>query len=268
MEFFITAGGLPLHVSDTRKGDKVLVFLHGYLETLYIWEEFTQLLPDSFRIITLDLPGHGLSGTRADINQMSFCSDVVYDLLCNRLSISSFTLIGHSMGGYVAQEVLRNHSSVVSGIIHLGSNPYPDPPSKRESRLSEISLISEGKLPAVAASSIPLMYSEDNRRKFDEKIQETLEICETHDPDGIIAALRGMMERKDSVELLNNASIPVSFIIGNRDFYLSEEKVSAMRKDLPKASFRIIPDSGHNTFIESPSATRDALLGLLSVSLP
>jgi len=263
MEFFITAGGIPIHVSDTCKGDRTLVFLHGYLETLYIWEEFLQLLPDSFRLITLDLPGHGLSGTRNDINTMSFCSDVLFDLLCNKLSITKFVVIGHSMGGYVAQEIYRNHPDVISGIIHLASNPYQDPISKRESRLSEISLISEGKLSSVASSSIPLMYSYLNRRKFDEKIQETLEICETHDPEGIIATLRGMMERSDSVELLNHADVPVSFIIGNQDFYLPDEKISAMRSELPMAYFKIIPDAGHNIFIESPSATRDALLNLL-----
>lgn len=263
MEFFITAGGLPIHVSDTGKGDRTLVFLHGYLETLYIWEEFSQLLPDSFRIISLDLPGHGLSGTRTDINSMSFCSDVVFDLLYNKLSISEFTVIGHSMGGYVAQETYRNYPDAVSGIIHIASNPYQDPISKRESRISEISLISEGKLSSVACSSIPLMYSEANRRKFDEKIQETLEICETHDPDGIIATLRGMMERSDSVEFLNNADVPVSFIIGNQDFYLPHEKIESIRNDLPNASFNIINGAGHNPFIESPSATRDALLNLL-----
>lgn len=263
MEFFITADGLPLHVYDNRKGDKILVFLHGYLETLYIWEEFISLLPDSFRIITLDLPGHGLSGTKPDINTMSVCSSVIHELLINKLSLDKFTIIGHSMGGYIAQEYLRHYPESVEAIVHFGSNPYSDPPAKLDSRLSEISLINEGKLSCVAASSIPLMYSQKNLRHFDEKIQETLEISETHDPNGIIASLRGIIERTDSVELLNTTEIPVSFIIGDDDYFLPQERIDAIRKDLPKACYSIIPNAGHNTFIESPEATRDALLSFL-----
>ena len=44
MEFFATVNNIPLHISDTKRGDKTIVLLHGYLETLYIFQEFTPLL--------------------------------------------------------------------------------------------------------------------------------------------------------------------------------------------------------------------------------
>ena len=65
MEYFVTCNGIPVHVSETGKGDKAIILLHGYLETLYIWEEFRSLLPDSSRIVSIDLPGLGLTGARA-----------------------------------------------------------------------------------------------------------------------------------------------------------------------------------------------------------
>ena len=55
MEYFVTCNGIPVHVSETGKGDKAIILLHGYLETLYIWEEFRSLLPDSSRIVSIDL---------------------------------------------------------------------------------------------------------------------------------------------------------------------------------------------------------------------
>jgi hypothetical protein len=54
MEYFVTANGTTLHVSDSEKGEKSLLFLHGYLETLYIWEDFRELIPESFRFISHD----------------------------------------------------------------------------------------------------------------------------------------------------------------------------------------------------------------------
>ena len=87
MEYFVTCNGIPVHVSETGKGDKAIILLHGYLETLYIWEEFRSLLPDSFRIVSIDLPGLGLTGSDPFINSMQFDAKVLLDLL-DKLGIS------------------------------------------------------------------------------------------------------------------------------------------------------------------------------------
>ena len=81
MEYFVTCNGIPVHVSETGKGDKAIILLHGYLETLYIWEEFRSLLPDSSRIVSIDLPGLGLTGSDPYVNSMQFDAKVLLDLL-------------------------------------------------------------------------------------------------------------------------------------------------------------------------------------------
>ena len=58
MEFFATSNKIPVHISDSKNGDTVLVLLHGYLETLYIWEDFRSLLDSRIRTLAIDLPGH------------------------------------------------------------------------------------------------------------------------------------------------------------------------------------------------------------------
>ena len=77
MEFFATSNGIPVHISDTEKGDITILLLHGYLETLYVWEEFIGLFPKNFRFISIDLPGHGLTGTHPHSNSMEFCADTI-----------------------------------------------------------------------------------------------------------------------------------------------------------------------------------------------
>lgn len=102
MEYFVTCNGIPVHVSETGTGDNAVVLLHGYLETLYIWEDFRTLFPESSHIISIDLPGLGLSGSAPDVNSMQFDAKVLLDLL-DRLSVTKVLIVGHSMGGYVGQ---------------------------------------------------------------------------------------------------------------------------------------------------------------------
>ena len=105
-EKFIMAGDCAIRVSDTRRGDRTVVLLHGYLESLDVWDEFTALLAPSLRVVALDLPGHGVSEIKGEIHTMEFLADTVHAAL-DTLGIERAILVGHSMGGYVALEFLR-----------------------------------------------------------------------------------------------------------------------------------------------------------------
>ena len=59
MKKFITAGDTPVHVCDSEKGDRCAVLLHGYLESMLVWDDFVPYLYKQVRVITLDLPGTG-----------------------------------------------------------------------------------------------------------------------------------------------------------------------------------------------------------------
>ncbi len=108
MEFFATVNNIPLHISDTKRGDKTIVLLHGYLETLYIFQEFTPLLTaKGYRVISMDLPGHGLSGTNPDINTIPFISNLVRSMLKEVCKVEQCILAGHSLGGYIAMDLDR-----------------------------------------------------------------------------------------------------------------------------------------------------------------
>ena len=74
MEYFAISNGIPVHILDTKKGDTTIVLLHGYLETLYIFNEFVEMLEKKYRVIAIDLPGHGLTGSDKEINSMEFCA--------------------------------------------------------------------------------------------------------------------------------------------------------------------------------------------------
>ena len=110
MEFFATAANTPVHINDSGKGDKTLILLHGYLETMYVWNEFAESLRDGCRVITIDLPGHGLS-CGAPVNTMEFMATAVKGVL-DVCQVEKAYVAGHSMGGYAAHTKFRVNFSL------------------------------------------------------------------------------------------------------------------------------------------------------------
>ena len=188
MEYFAISNGIPVHILDTKKGETTIVLLHGYLETLYIFNEFIEMLEKKYRVIAIDLPGHGLTGSDKEINSMEFCAQVVTDVM-KKNGVEKAYIAGHSMGGYVAQNCIKLFPELFNGIILLNSTPNADSAEKKTDREREIELVLAAKLGQLATISIPKMYAPANLRAFDEKIEETIEITETHDPKGIVACM-------------------------------------------------------------------------------
>lgn len=257
MEYFAISNGIPVHILDTKKGDKTIVLLHGYLETLYIFNEFIEILEKKYRVIAIDLPGHGLSGSDKDINSMEFCAGVIADIL-KKNNIEKAWVAGHSMGGYIAQNCIKHYPGMFNGVILLNSTPFADSPEKRTDREREIDLIRKSKLGNLAALSIPKMYAPANLRKFDEKIEETVEISETHDPNGIVACIKGMMKREETKDVLAKTE-KAMFIFGTEDKFITEEIREKLIGEFPNVKAVVVPGTGHNSFIEEPQKVLEAI---------
>lgn len=268
MEFFTTSAGITVHVWDTKDekspAGPCLVLLHGYLETMYVFNESVEALKPYFRLIIIDMPGHGLTdsapagpdGTR--VNSMAFGAQVVAGVM-DRLGVEKAVVAGHSMGGYVMLKFLEDYPDRVEKAILLSSHPFPDDPAKAQDRTREKDLIVAGKLLALAAVSIPKMYHEENLRACDEKIRETIELCETHDPDGIIYSIEGLRTRTDTQAVLQHPPVPLMLVHGDHDNFQPLEMVARMRELFPEIRYQLISGSGHNAFIERQQETVAAI---------
>ncbi len=264
MEFFATCNGIPVHISDSKKGEKTLVFLHGYLETLYVWDDFIKTLPESLRIIAIDLPGHGLSGSNKDENSIAFMADVVKSVL-DLCRIESAYVVGHSMGGYVAIEAIKRHSERFSGIILMHSGPGADSEEKKIDRDREIELIRKAKLHMIVKMGIPKMFAKENLRKMDEKIAEIEQISETHDPEGIVATIYGLKNREDNLAFMKKIKIPLLIFFGMDDYHIPVDKAMYLQNELPGAKCIFLQHSGHNGFLEEPQVVKEEILKFLEM---
>lgn len=260
VEKFIMAGDTALHICDSEKGEKCVVLLHGYLESMLVWEEFIPLIYKSVRVITIDIPGHGVSEVKGPIHTMDYLSDVVADAL-KVLAIDKAYLVGHSMGGYVALAVCERHPEVVEGVVLLHSTPNADSEEKRKNREREITLIKSGKKELIARTAPQVGFAADNRTRFKDWIEDLSEIAFIAEDEGVIALLAGMMERKDQNEMLRKLSVPQLFILGRKDEYITAPVAEAMVAAHPQAKVAWMENSGHMSFIEEPATCAAALLG-------
>ncbi len=133
-KFMTLDDGLKVHYSDTGPRDRsALVLVHGYSASLHTWTDWRRDLEADYRVITLDLPGHGLSRTdrSGDVSIDRF-ADIVAQVT-GRLEVQSFTLAGSSMGGNTAWNFALRYPDRLEGLILVGASGWP---STAEDRVS------------------------------------------------------------------------------------------------------------------------------------
>lgn len=263
-ERFIMAGRTPLHLCDSEQGEKCVVLLHGYLESMLVWEDFIPLIYKQVRVVTLDLPGHGISVVEGTCHSMEFLADVVAEAM-RALGVERFTVVGHSMGGYVALALAEKYAERLDGLVLLSSTPNPDTELKRENRRREIELIRSGKKELLARVAPAAGFAACNRQRMKEYIEDLTEQVHVTEDEGIIALLNGMIERKDQNEMLRQSSVKQLFILGRKDEYIVEEVAEKMAAEHPLAEVVWLDNAGHMGFLEEPEKTAEALLKFMGM---
>ncbi|MBQ1204335.1 MAG: alpha/beta hydrolase [Alistipes sp.] len=263
-EKFIMAGSTPLHLCDSEQGEKCIVLLHGYLESMLVWEDFIPLLYKQARVVTLDLPGHGISVVTGECHTMEYLADVVAEAMTT-LGVERFTVVGHSMGGYVALALAERHAERLEGVVLLSSTPNPDTEEKRENRRREIALVKSGKKEMLARVAPAAGFAESNRKRLKDYIDDLTEQVHVTEDEGIVALLNGMIERKDQNQMLQTSTVRQLFILGRKDGYIVPEVAEQMVANHPQAEVVWLDESGHMGFIEEPERTAEALLNFVGI---
>lgn len=254
MEKFVRACDTALRINDTQKGEAVIVLLHGYLENLDIWEGFAGLLAHRYRVISLDLPGLGISEVKSETHTMDFLACVVKGVL-DGLGVGKCFMTGHSMGGYVAQAFAAKYPEMLQGLILFHSTPDADTEEKKEDRRREKELIRSNKKELLASMFAPKGFAEQNHGRLRDEIEGFEELATINDDEGIIAILNGLIERPDRNEMLRKLKVPQLFIFGRHDALIPVEAAEKIIAAQPQAEVAWLENSGHMGFIEEPEAS-------------
>lgn len=245
-----------INYTDQGKGDAI-VLLHGFTEDLRIWKQFSSKLSRNFRVICIDLPGHGKSECLAATHTMELLAEAISTVI-KQSKIKKCLLIGHSMGGYVALAFASKFPGMLRGFGLFHSHCYPDSPQEKINRSRTIEIVEKDHYNFLSMF-IPALFPDEARKKFQKEI-EFLQWCAGEIPkEGIIAALKGMRERKDMSDLLKSTRLPVLFILGLKDSRAPVSRLWDMISLPAVSETLILRECGHMGYIEAPEATLKAI---------
>ena len=149
--------------TDQGKGTAV-VLLHGFLENKKMWNAFIPEWSKKFRIITIDLLGHGETECLSYVHSMEDNADAVHEVL-SELRIRKAIFVGHSMGGYVALAFAELYPDVVKGLVLLNSTSKADSTERKNNRDRAIRAVKLS-FKNFISLSISNLFSEDNRERL------------------------------------------------------------------------------------------------------
>lgn len=262
----IAFNGQPINYRTQGSGPWI-VLLHGFLESIEIWNDFANYLSDHFSVLMIDIPGHGRSGLTGENLTISTMADAVKEVI-TQLSIDQFVICGHSMGGYVSLELARISSTMVKGLILFHSHAAPDDEKAWENRNRTINVVKLNHANFIQ-SFIPEMFAETNRESMKTQIDILKNRAASTSGKAIIAALSGMRDRAGSLDVLMNANFPIFFIIGKDDMKMPYDKTIAQTMLANHAESMVLRGVGHMGFLEAPEkifpAIKDFCLRNLSV---
>lgn len=245
---FLQYKNTKIHYTSTGKGS-VIILLHGFLENLSMWNEIVPELAIKNRVITIDLLGHGQTGNLGYIHTMEQQATMVKFVIQN-LKLRRVTLIGHSMGGYVALAFADLFPKNTKGFCLLNSTAHPDSVEKKIGRERAIKAVKQNYKTFIRIS-IPMLFAEKNRTLLKKEIHLIIEEALKTSKQGIIAALEGMKIRRDFTTLLHKNEFKKMLILGKDDTVL-DFKIHSKQIENSNTEYYLLLH-GHMSHIETTS---------------
>jgi len=253
MNQFVEVNQLKIFYRVFGNGHPV-IFLHGFLEDSSIWDTVVKRMSEKeYKILLINLPGHGKSDCPENICTMAFMAKAVFKVM-QICEIDQPLVFGHSMGGYVSLE-LAKLTTIFPVLVH--SNFWCDSGLKQLDRDRVIEIVAQNKKLFIK-QAIPNLFSKANLAKNSDNIIELIKKASAIPKGYIQAVTKGMRNRVDNTAFVK--TINIGIIQGDKDpiipFELMAEKV---KKDGINANFQVISECGHMGFFEQEEAFYKAI---------
>ena len=175
-----------------------------------------------------------------------------------------FALVGMSMGGYVAFEILRRAPERVCHLMLVNTRATADSPKIQRRRMLLAHLVA-GAIPFKGVNDAMLdeLLHPDKRHDAD-LIALLTDMAETGGADVFKRQSKAVAERPDSTAVLADITVPCSVMVGEADGVISPHSHREMADAIKDASFTIVPGAGHYVPLETPDAFAKGLIALLA----
>lgn len=260
----INVAGTKLAYTDSGGSGAPVLALHAFPLSSAMWEGQIEALGDRFRFIAPDLTGFGASDAPEgrDLYSMENWA-IQVEALLDELGLDKVVLLGLSMGGYLAFELLRRNAARFSALVLADTKSEADPPEGVEKRSKQQEMVeSGGRDDLIGALTGALLGGSTTENKPD--VVEKVRVLMDNPPAGFVGALEAMKKRPDSTDELTRIGVPTLIIVGENDAVTPPEAARAMHERIGGSQLVVIPDVGHLSNLEAPEAFNGALAEFLT----
>jgi 3-oxoadipate enol-lactonase len=244
--------GITIAYSDQGTGLPI-VFLHAFPLNRTMWATQEHGLSSQFRIITIDLRGHGESDAPLWRYTLDQSADDVRALL-DHLAIQQALFVGLSMGGYILFAFYRKYADRMKGLILADTRAQADKEEEKARRFQMAQIAHTQGAAAIADLMIPKLLSPATIQTKPDLVGQVRAMIEGSQISGIAGDLMAMAERPDSVLLLTQITCPTQIIVGQLDQGTPVSDAKLMAEHIPGSRLAVIPNAAHLANLEQPQA--------------
>lgn len=250
--------------TDQGSGEPVL-FIHGLTWDHTLWDHQVAAVSGEYRCIAVDLIGHGQT---PDVDhEYSFfdIADYMAGLL-DALNIDAAHIVGLSMGGMTAMPMALEHPAKVRSLALLDTDAQAEDPAKAAGYHQLGDAIITSGWPAVAEPVANILFGAPFMGDPEKRAMALAKL--NGNPTESIGgrALRTVTNRTNLLPRLGAVAVPTTVIVGELDIATTPDKSEAIATAIPGAELVRVPNAGHHSPLENPSAVTAALAGHLARS--
>lgn len=221
-----------------------LVMIPGMMCDARLFAPQSELFSPDFEVIIPDLKGH---------NTISGFAEEILDH-----APASFSLLGLSMGGIIAMEIMRLAKTRIERVALLDTNPLAEKEEIKQRRISQIIAVKEGRLADIMRDEMKPNYLADGPEK-----QSILDLCmdmaQNLGANVFEGQSHALMDRSDQTQTLKNTDIPALILCGREDQLCPIERHELMHDLMPGSQLEIIENAGHMPVLEQADITNEKI---------
>jgi len=261
--------GAELYYEDTRDGAVPIVFSHGLLWSLRMYDAQVAHLRARYRCVAYDHRGQGLSRDDGSPYDMERLTDDAAQLI-ERLGLAPCFFVGLSMGGFVGLRLAAQRPDLLRGLVLIESaadaEPRANVPRYRAMELISRWFGNRLLLRPIMKIMFGTSYLGDPSRAEERRaIEQSLLAL---DPERTRRALEAVVERRAAVDLLPRIAVPTLVLHGTEDRAISAARARATAERIRGAVWVDVPSAGHTSTIEQPEAVNAALAAFVASAAP
>ncbi len=278
-QFLDLSDGTRIHFRDEGNAkNPTVILLHGFNGSLLNFDRLVPLLVEDYRLVSIDLPGFGLTGAipSADYSTESFIDTVT--TLTTYLGIEKFSIAGNSMGGGVAwRYALNNPRKVESLILIASSGVMTEEDSRKFAERKENSpivwrLMNSNILKRFLNYYTPKFFATQGLKVsvYDQNLANIEHAMQFHDlvllegsRNAILSMSMGSRSKMHGPESLSRIEAPTLVIHGDKDNIIPIERSQVFEEYIDKVEVKIYSQIGHLPMYEDPNKTANDIKSFL-----